>query len=118
MEFGLENLKYVSLTLAVAGLLALAFLLPEEKSVQAGAITAEMSGEKILVAGTIKNLEIRNGNAFFTLENGATVKAVYFSPSIEQLSLLRNGSTVIVKAEVSLYRQETELIASEVREID
>lgn len=118
MEFSLNNTKYIGLAIGIVSLIALIFLLPEIKSTQIEKIGEENIGEKVRLVGIIKKLNINSGNAFFELENNSKINSVYFKPSIEQLSILRENQLIEVIGKVSFYRGKLQIIINKVKRID
>jgi|SRR3989344_8427667 len=118
MEIPLEKTRTIGIALAIFGFLALMFLLPEIRTMDISQVGKENLGTSAKFYGTIRDFELRNGNAFFTLENGASISAVYFKPSPEELVWLRENSTIEAVASVSIYRGELELIIERVQKID
>ena len=92
MEIRLESTKYIGLAIGIIGIIALIFLLPQEKAFQIGTITQSNEGEKAILTGTIKDLSLSNGNAFFQIENNGSINAVYFSPKNEQIILMSESN--------------------------
>lgn len=118
MEIGLDKVKYIGLTLGFAGFLVLLFLTPDYTTIRPSEAKKELLGEKVSITGEVKNLFMRNGNVFFDLENNGTIKGVFFRPSIEHTSLLRNKALVQVKGTLSVYRDEMEVIVEKVKQLD
>lgn len=118
MEINIRNTKYLGLCLGIVGMIALATLLPEENTRRISGLTENNSGERAVLNGIIRGLEIRKGNAFFELENEGTIKAVYFKPSAEQMAMLRENSAIKASGSISLYKSDIELVVREVKKID
>ncbi|MCR4335730.1 MAG: Gti1/Pac2 family protein [archaeon] len=114
MLIDLQKTKIIGLGLALVGLMVLAMVLPEERNLRISEIKQEYIGETIIVVGIIKELEIRNGNVFFFLENESGIKAVYFSPKTEQMLILKENETIKATAQISSYKNELELIIEKV----
>ena len=94
MLFDLRKTKIIGLGLALLGIMILAMVLPEEKNLRITEIKQNHIGENAKIIGIIKGIEIRNGNAFFFLENEARIKAVYFHPKTEQMLILKENETI------------------------
>ena len=118
MLFSIENTKHLSLAIALIGFTALIILLPNERVILIEEITPGNSGEIVITNGAIRNLQIKNNNVFFELENNGRIKAVYFSPKTEQLMEIRENKIVKVKGKIALYKGELEIILREVKIID
>ncbi|HZX19471.1 MAG TPA: OB-fold nucleic acid binding domain-containing protein [archaeon] len=118
MEIRLESTKYIGLAIGIIGIIALIFLLPQEKAFQIGTITQSNEGEKAILTGTIKDLSLSNGNAFFQIENNGSINAVYFSPKNEQIILLKENATIQARGKIALYKNELQIIISEVKKVD
>ncbi|HLC92206.1 MAG TPA: hypothetical protein VJH23_00700 [archaeon] len=118
MEIAIEKTPQMGLALALVCFAALLVLLPDEKAMKISEITSKSIGQTGKVYGTIRGLEFRNDNAFFTLENGGAIRAVFFSPSAEQAAQLRENANAEVLAQVTNYKGGLELIVERVREID
>src|SRR3989339_767279 len=103
MDLSLENTKYIGLGLGILGIIAMAFLIPETKNIHANELGNNI-GQNITTTGTIRNLELRNENAFFELENNGTIKAVFFKPGTEQLSQMHENDAVRVWGTATLYK--------------
>ncbi|MAG18379.1 MAG: hypothetical protein CL944_02815 [Candidatus Diapherotrites archaeon] len=117
MLFDLQKTKIIGLGLALLGIMILAMVLPEEKNLKISEINQEHIGENVKIVGIIKEIEIRNKNAFFYLENEARIKSVYFKPKTEQMLILKENETVKVTAKISSYKNELELIVKKVERI-
>jgi len=52
------------------------------------------------------------------VENDSKIKCVYFSPPLEEVSKIRNGTLAKVKGKIELYDKNLELIIAEVKKID
>jgi len=118
MLIDLKKTRYLGLAMALIGIIAMAMLMPEQKTMRIDSISEANTGEKIVVNGAIKNLKIKNSNAFFELEDISRIKAVYFNPSTKQMLFLKENQLVQAEASVSIYKNELQLIVSEVRSID
>ena len=117
MKFDLQKTQFAGIALAAIGLIGMALLLPQEKTIAIGEIGQETAGLSARFLGTVRNLELRGGNAFFIIENGAAVKAVLFRPDSRQLSELSENTAVEVHARIASYKGEPELIVSGVRRV-
>jgi len=118
MEIGLAETKWIGAALAAIGFLMLAMLVPEERTLKISEIAEASLGEKGKFYGIARNVEIRNGNAFFSLEDGATVKAVFFRAPPEQAAALRENRAIEATGTITLYKGAREIIVERVREID
>ena len=118
MEIRLENTKYLGLALGIASLTLMAFFVPQEKAMEISEITPENSGLKGTFYGTIKELRISGNNAFFLIKNRGKAEAVYFTPSTEQMSLLKEGAVIEALAKISVYRGKSQIIIEKVKRID
>lgn len=118
MEMGLESTKYIGLAIGILGIAALIFLLPQEKALQIGSITQSNEGEKAVLTGTIKELSLNKGNAFFRIENNGSINAVYFSPKSEQIILLKENGRIQARGKIASYKNEMQIIIGEVKKID
>ena len=117
MQFHFSNTPYFGFLIGIFGIILLALLLPEYMEIDANEISSGHAGQRVSVLGKIANLEIRNGNAFFLLENNSSIKAVFFSPSFEQSNFLIEGKIVKAKGRIELYKNEPELVVEEVKGI-
>ncbi|MEK6957446.1 MAG: exodeoxyribonuclease VII large subunit [archaeon] len=118
MHLDLADTKKIAYILAIIGITALILLLPEERQVEIAAINESSIGEKVSLSGSIANLKISSGNAFFDLENNGIISAAYFSPTLEQASILKNGSAVKATGQITRYNEKLEIIVKRVEEID
>ncbi len=118
MEISLGKLKHLGLALGIAGIIALSFLLPEEKEALANQISGQRLGERVVVSGTINGLEIRNGNAFFSIENAGKISAAFFKPTKADLDALRENGIVRAFGTISVYNERPEIIVDRVSQVD
>ena len=118
MLFSATSTRKTGLALAVLGLALLIAVLPEEKTILIEDISKEAAGEKVAITGVIRELSFSKGNAFFSLENKANIRAVYFQPDARQAAELREGRIVKARGRVAVYNGELELIVEEAKEVD
>ncbi len=118
MEIALENMPKIGAALALLGFLAVIIAMPDEPTMKISEIGKMNIGQKAKFYGTIRNLEIKNGNAFFGMENSGSIKSVFFNPKANELHVLVENRPIEAIATISKYRGELELIVEKVREID
>ncbi len=115
---GEKHLAISSLACAAFGITML-FLLneaiePRELSVRE--INESLVGERVSVAGRVDWALEKDNFILFTLNDGAKIKAIKFSPSWEERGLAGKGSYVTVVGKVQLYKNEIEIVAEEIRQ--
>ena len=111
--------------IAIAGLLCailgigLLFLLnqtiaPRERSIRE--INETSIGERVSVSGKVDWTLEKENFVLFTLNDGARIKVIKFSPSKEERALAQTNSLVIVIGKIQLNKNELEIVAEEIRE--
>lgn len=115
MEIALDKVKYIGFAFGLLGLIALLVLSPEYRPILPGQANESLVGHKVSLAGIVKGVFLRNGNAFFSLENSGTIGAVFFRPGIGDISALRENQRVRISGTLSLYRNEFEIIVDKVK---
>lgn len=108
-----SSLKKLSLVISLIGIVAL-FLFTqfvEPKRVSISEITDEMIGQRMLVNGTVKSLSEKGSNTFFTIDDGAQIKAVIFNKKFE----LSENQDILAIGRIELYRNELEIIIEEIK---
>ncbi len=118
MEFSLSGTRPLGIAMAAIGLIGLAFVLPEEKSLEPREIGSAANGTNAKIIARIGKVGFSNGNAFMELEGPPTVRAVYFRPGSEQAAVLRQGAAVRVHGKISEYLGRKEIIVEKVVKID
>ncbi|GEM_PF-4661021 len=115
MEIPLGSVRHIGFAFGLLGLLALLVLSPEYRPIIPGKVSENLVGQKVSLAGIVKGMFLRNGNAFFSVENSGTMNAVFFRPGLGELSALRENRKVKVSGTLSLYRNEFEIIVDRVK---
>ena len=112
-----KHLTAASLVCAGIGITMLFFLnqsiQPEEKiisEIEEGGI-----GKLVAVKGRISWIMKQENFVLFTLEDGAKIKVIKFNPSKEEREIAAGNSFVEVIGKVELYKNELEIVASEIR---
>jgi len=110
----------VCLVVAIAGAIGLfAFsysLQPYRLSIST--LTDNDLGKRITVNGTVRDPVVRNGTAFFELQdNGRKVNAVLFKAAPLQTVFLQAGMLVQVTGRLTMYRGSAEIAVEEIRPI-
>ncbi len=118
MEFELDKIKYLGVALGALGLLALLVLTPEYRALKPSDAAEKMVGQKVSFSGIVKEMFVRNGHAFFALENSGTVKAVLFNAGTAEISALRENRSVQVSGTLSLYKNGFEIIVDRVKRLN
>ena len=113
-----EKLKIVSLAVALAGL-ALIFIVSAftgPQSVEISGITENDAGRIVLVNGTINSYSTSNGNIFIDFgDDTGTINVVMFERTGRGHAYsLKNGDNVTVTGQVSIYKNELEIIANSI----
>lgn len=107
--------RYDYLVLAALGLLALAFTSahPVEKT-SVENISASDLGEKVKIAGTVKNSSSFSGTSFLNVSDGTgEISVVSFSLG----SGFSRGEKVSIIGRVTMYEGELEIVADEISRI-
>ncbi len=117
MEIPLDKVKYLGLAFATLGLLALLILTPEYRAITPSQAGEGLVGQKVSISGTVRGMFVRNGNAFFSLENNGALNAVLFNAGSRELSVLREHANVQAKGTLSLYKNGFEIIVDRVNGI-
>ncbi len=118
MQLSHENFQKLAIITSITGMLLLVFLTPEAHISKISEIDSSQIGMSVSIVGEIKNLKISEKTIFFYLENDSKIKCVYFSPPLEEVSKIRNGTLAKVKGKIELYDKNLELIIAEVKKID
>lgn len=117
MEFDLEKAKYAGIALSIAGFVALVLLLPEDTYTPIRNIGESDAGAAVKISGTVMGAEPSGRNVFFTLDDGARIKAAVFRATQDELAAIKNGAIVEARGKISVYKGRPELIVEEVRRI-
>lgn len=91
--------------------------------VNIGQITAEHAGKAVKVTGIIVNMDVKDGNAFFTLADGTgEIRVVLWEGILRELerdgldtSMLRDNVKISVEGEVDVYRGQLEIVPTRPR---
>jgi len=110
-----KTLLRISAVTAAAGMIALylivAFIEPRQAEI------ADLKvGENVLVGGAVSEFARSEGNIFFRLTNGSSIKVVMFANDAERMHIeIKDNNIVMVKGKVQYYRNSIEIIAKEIR---
>lgn len=117
MELNTKDTQILCTTIAITGIIIIS-LLTTEKYISIGEIENSNIGEKIITSGKIKNLSLNGGHAFFELENGGRIKAVFFKPPTKEMIKLRENELIRAEGRIELYKNELEIIIEKVTQIE
>ncbi len=113
-----RHLAATAALIAVCGiaLIAAANALVEYKETSIAEIDGGSIGKRVLVFGHIEWALQKDNFVLLTLNDGAKIKVVAFSPTKEERAILARGAYVSVKGTVKQYKNEIEIVAEEVNE--
>lgn len=111
-----ELVARTALLVSIAGiaLLFLTDLFNTPAQLSIGEISKELEGEQVKVKARVSWNSLKNNVLLFGLYDGNSIKAVIFSPSLEQRALVRNGLFLEIEGKVQLYNGELEIVAEQV----
>jgi DNA/RNA endonuclease YhcR with UshA esterase domain len=118
MQITPNKLTTTGLIIGTIGLIALILLIPEPTHLKPYEITKEKENQITTTTGTITNLTIKNGNAFFTITSQGSTKAFFYKPNKEQIQLLKEGKKIQATGKIAIYKGQPEIIIQRVIEID
>jgi DNA/RNA endonuclease YhcR with UshA esterase domain len=118
MQITPNKITTIGLTIGIIGLIALILLLPEPTILKPYEITKEKENQIATTIGTITNLTIKNGNAFFTITGQGNAKAFFYKPNKEQIQLLKEGKKIQVTGKIATYKGQPEIIIQKVSQVD
>lgn len=108
------------MALAAVGLIIL-FLLSEFSKpveVKVGEIDESFISKKISTKGIVLWRYFTKNTLLFELADGNKIKAVLFSPSIEEIGTIEKNSAVEIEGIVKMYKGDLEIVVERVRKID
>ena len=108
-----KHLALASLFLAISGFALLFFInnAIEPQEISIGDIGKEHTGEMVSVLGRVDWVLEKDGFIIFTLNDGAKIKAIRFSPTKEESNAAKVNSFVRVTGKVQIYEGEVEIVA-------
>jgi len=111
-----KQIATVAIICSMLGLAALFFLntFIGPMPVNLQEIDHALIGETISTHGKVVWVLQRDNFLLFTLENGTKLKAIKFSPTILEKTIVKPGTIVKVSGKVELYKNEIEIVAGEI----
>jgi DNA/RNA endonuclease YhcR with UshA esterase domain len=97
----------------IAGLFVLSQAMQPEQ-VKIADIDASDTGDIVLIEGKLTSASEREGNYFFTVNDGSEIRVVVFESSARRIpdaASARRGDSAKVAGQVAIYRGELEIIA-------
>jgi DNA/RNA endonuclease YhcR with UshA esterase domain len=117
-----SDLMKISLFISIIGVIALFFIVQfiGPVNVEVVDITREMDGQIIVTEGMINSIAKNDGNFFFSIGDGEEIDVVMFESIAKKndfIDQIKEGDLIKVKGQVSIYRNELEIIAEEISKI-
>jgi exonuclease VII large subunit len=120
-----RQLKIISILGSVVTLIAIYMFVSfiPVGDVKIGDITRDYSGKMVLVTGMVKNLNVKDGNAFFTLvDDTGEIRVVIWKDILLELETkgvdfeaLEENVTVSVEGSVDVYKGQLEIVLTRPR---
>ena len=106
--------------LSIAGLSSVFFLsaIQEPLTIKLSEINDSQLSDNISTKGFVSWSRINKGILFFEIRDIEEMKCVIFTPTTEQLTLVKKGAFVQVSGRLELYEGELEIIVEEVLSIE
>ncbi len=113
-------IRRLCLLLSIAGLSSVFFLsaIQEPLIIKLSEINDSQLSDNISTKGFVSWSRISKGILFFEIRDIEEMKCVIFTPTTEQLTLVKKGAFVQVSGRLELYEGELEIIVEEVLSIE